>query len=316
MLGCVMSHRLLCGPWLLVCVCLAGAALPAQTQKNPPTARKLIRLPLSDDFIRTVEKVVQASEKKFEGIKGPAILGLDFTDAPIRHLYRWRTSEPLPGSDECYMAQMESAYIKRPHYFCRFYPVANSETDLVNAIASTIQAVLGPGYVVNPGRGNSGSVRLFCIPTFKTMGACLTEERALVGLYSSPGDPSKSQIQVTIDEPAPGPLGDPQQGQTTGGRVEGLPAPLPPARLTGRRATADGLAANVIVNRTPYELNLEFDGSEHHRILIAPGATRTITFSPGVYVITGRLAKQTVVPFKGTHTYAGDSEYRTEFYLQ
>ena len=83
------------GLTLLICACLWQVDLPAQSSKEPaPASKKLMRLPLGDDFIQVVGKVVQASEKKFENIKGPAMVGRDYSNAA--HSYRWQTTVVLP----------------------------------------------------------------------------------------------------------------------------------------------------------------------------------------------------------------------------
>ncbi len=312
-----MLHRLVRGLVLLVCACSLHVSLCGQTREVTRPPKKLVQLPLSGDFIQVAQKVLEASDKKFEPIRGPALPGRDWTLGDSKmHDYYWRTSLPLPGSDECKIVQLQSGLtgtLIQASYDCKMFAAAADTIDVFNAASEAIRAALGPGYVISSEDtsvpGETMTTHQFC----EVKEPCPVG-RAFVSRYTFLSDPQNSTIQITIAEHAASARA--QGGPSSDRQGEALVASLPEARFTRRRTDLDGLAANTLVNRTAYELKLEFDGPEHHRISIRAGGSRMLTIPPGVYSITGSIPSQGVVEFRGAHTYAPDSEYQTEFYIQ
>jgi hypothetical protein len=301
----------------LVTICISGflpsIALGQLPHSRPP---KLATLPLSQEFPELFREIFQAAnDDGFETLKGPPMIGQDSSGGD--HVFVWRGKVLLPSAYECDVTEFVSRTRQSaPSYLCMIQPMRDerSRNAMFDAVGAALRAGLGPSFVMreyNPlgekALSSHSSVQ-FCTPPQTAAVANDCPVRLTVAK-----EKDGAVLLISVNVPLSGNV---LQPNSKGQSQTDTPRPLPPARLTRQRTDLGGLAANIVVNQTTSELTLEFNGGEQHRITIAAGGSRTITLSPGIYRVTARVAAPRIIPFEGQQTYAADSEYQTEFYIQ
>jgi hypothetical protein len=77
-----------------------------------------------------------------------------------------------------------------------------------------------------------------------------------------------------------------------------------------------GTTSLIITNTTQYSLRILVSGPTQGDYSIQPGATQSITVTPGSYKIAGSVSASDVSPFYGTETYATGTQYSYRFYIR
>ena len=71
----------------------------------------------------------------------------------------------------------------------------------------------------------------------------------------------------------------------------------------------------TISNDTPYTLTVLLSGPSIRSVTISAGGTKTITLEPGIYETAAKVDDPTVIPYYGTDTLIGDTQYEVSFYI-
>jgi hypothetical protein len=88
--------------------------------------------------------------------------------------------------------------------------------------------------------------------------------------------------------------------------------PIPQAFRTG---SSYGPVSYHIKNDTQYTLTIMFSGGETRKVVLSPGGSDTVSFSPGMYHVAARVSAAHVIPFYADQTYEAGVRYQSSFYI-
>ena len=90
--------------------------------------------------------------------------------------------------------------------------------------------------------------------------------------------------------------------------------PLPPAQRVQADPTAT-VAELVTKNNTKYNLTVMYSGATSQKLILPPGASKTVVLGIGLYKVAASVDAASVIPFAGQDNIQG-GKYQNTFYIE